>query len=111
MNCPEGAREATLGCAPPAIPRNGHPYGGQRTASKGAPSSAPFGGTFPLGGGRLSGRTMCAPTAGNGPLRPPAKPSPLPGEIGPGASRAAGRGYRFSSRSNAWSRRVFSASP
>ena len=32
-------------------------------------------------------------------------------DSGPGASRAAGRGYRFSSRSNAWSRRVFSASP
>ena len=34
----------------------GRPYSGQRTASKRAPSSAPFGGTFPLKGGRLDGK-------------------------------------------------------
>ena len=34
----------------------GRPYSGQRTASKSAPSSAPFGGTFPLKGGRLDGK-------------------------------------------------------
>ena len=32
------------------------PYSGQRTASKSAPSSAPFGGTFPLKGGKLDGK-------------------------------------------------------
>ena len=32
------------------------PYSGQRTASKSAPSSAPFGGTFPLKGERLDGK-------------------------------------------------------